>query len=304
MPRITYVPKNFRDSSLEIIQHADEICSDYAARGFNLTLRQLYYQFVARGLLANKQTNYDRLGSIVNDARLAGLMDWDHLEDRTRSLYGLPTVGEPGDLLRQNVWRYRTDWWQHQDWHLEVWVEKQALESVIAGAANQRQVDYFSCRGYVSQSEMWAAAQRLIGYSRKGYKNVIIHLGDHDPSGIDMTRDNEDRLELFGAAVEVRRIALNMDQVEQHNPPPNPAKLTDSRVDGYIERFGHESWELDALDPETLTALITDTIDEYIEPDQWAADLAATERGRQELESVSDNWAEVSEFLRDNGYLS
>jgi hypothetical protein len=303
MPRITYVPKNFRDTTLEIIQHADEICTDYAERGFNLTLRQLYYQFVARGLLENRQTNYDRLGSIVNDARLAGLLDWDHLEDRTRNLYGLPTYDDPGELLRLNVYQYRTDWWFTQDWHLEVWVEKQALESVIAGAANQRQVDYFSCRGYVSQSEMWATARRLQRYSKLGFKNVIIHLGDHDPSGIDMTRDNEERLALFGASVDVRRIALNMDQVRQYNPPPNPAKLTDSRVGGYMERFGDQSWELDALDPETLEALILGTIDEYVDREAWDRSVAETERGREELQAVSDNWTDVAEFLRNEGLL-
>jgi hypothetical protein len=303
MPRITYVAKNFRDNSLEIIQAADEICSDYANRGFNLTLRQLYYQFVARGLLANKQTNYDRLGSIVNDARLAGMLDWNHLEDRTRNLYGLPTWDAPHDLLRENVNRFRTDPWLNQDYHLEVWVEKQALESVIASAANQRQVDYFSCRGYVSQSEMWAAAQRLRRYSRAGYKNVVIHLGDHDPSGVDMTRDNADRLELFRAVADVQRIALNMDQVREYNPPPNPAKLTDSRVAGYMERYGSESWELDALDPETLSDLILDTIDGYIDRDTWDADMRTAELGRDELQAVSDNWTAVAEFLRDSGEL-
>lgn len=303
MPRITYIEKRFRDSSLEIIQHADEICTDYANRGFDLTLRQLYYQFVARDLLANSQKNYDRLGAIVSDARLAGMLDWDHLEDRTRNLYGLPTWTGPDALLRENVYRFRTDLWENQPYHLEVWVEKQALESVIARAANTRQVDYFSCRGYVSQSEMWSAARRLSRYARLGKKNVIIHLGDHDPSGIDMTRDIEDRMAMFGAAVDVNRIALNMSQVREYDPPPNPAKLTDSRVDGYMERFGQSSWELDALDPEVLNELIVDTIDAYRLPGRWTQDEDEMSIRRAELEAVSDNWGEVAGFLRDNGYL-
>ena len=71
--KIPYIDKNFRGSSLTIIAQADDICTEYANKGFDLTLRQLYYQFVARGLLANNQRNYKRLGKIVSDARLAGL---------------------------------------------------------------------------------------------------------------------------------------------------------------------------------------------------------------------------------------
>lgn len=84
-------------------------------------------------------------------------------------------------------------------------------------------------------------------------RRVILHLGDHDPSGIDMTRDISDRLELFGADVEVKRIALNWDQIDEFTPPPNPAKLSDSRAGAYIAEYGDESWELDALEP-TLKA--------------------------------------------------
>jgi hypothetical protein len=330
MPRITYTPKNFRAVAQSVIQTADEVCTDYARRGFDLTLRQLYYQFVAhdhfpdtrwfwwndvrRKWIAdpehqnaastkNAEPNYKWLGELVNDARLAGLIDWNHLEDRTRSLYGLRTYDDPGHLLRLNQYTFRTDLWANQPYHVEVWVEKQALESVIARAANQRQADYFSCRGYVSQSAMWEAAQRLRQKTSEGKKNVIIHLGDHDPSGIDMTRDIEDRLELFDAVATVDRIALNMDQVREYDPPPNPAKLTDSRVDGYMERFGESSWELDALPPEVLNQLILDAIDGYRNGDTWDADAELMETQRAELEAVADNWPAVAQFLRDSGEL-
>ncbi len=106
-------------------------------------------------------------------------------------------------------------------------------------------VPYFSCRGYTSQSEMWAAAQRLLGYiwAKQRQHVTILHFGDHDPSGIDMTRDIRERLSLFcgGEGFAVRRIALNMDQVRQYDPPPNPAKLTDTRVDAYLRKYGDDS---------------------------------------------------------------
>ncbi|MFE9099791.1 hypothetical protein [Actinomadura geliboluensis] len=297
MPQITYVPRQFTPNSEAIIRRAEEICRDYAQQGFDLTLRQLYYQFVARGWLANKQTEYKRLGSIINDARLAGLLDWNYIVDRTRNLRGLSHWDNPDAIIRATAYGYLTDRWANQAHRVEVWIEKDALVGVISQACERADVDYFSCRGYTSQSELWGAARRLRRYEDAGQKPIVIHLGDHDPSGIDMTRDIEERLELFECGAQVIRIALNMDQVEQYDPPPNPAKLTDSRARGYIRAYGSSSWELDALDPTTLDTLITTEIARWRDDAQWDADTAVMEDERSLLEDVSQRWTEVRRFI-------
>lgn len=300
MPKIVYAPKKFSPGSLAIIERAERICQEYADRGFDLTLRQLYYQFVARDWLPNKQSEYKRLGSIVNDARLAGLLDWDHLIDRTRNLRGLSHWDSPGQIIQGSAYSYRTNRWASQPHRVEVWIEKDALVGVISRVCGRNDVDYFSCRGYTSQSELWGAARRMIRYEDDGQKPIIIHLGDHDPSGVDMTRDIEERLDLFGANARVMRIALTMDQVEEFNPPPNPAKLTDSRATGYIRRFGDSSWELDALDPTTLDTLIGDEIAQWRDDRQWDRDTEAMEKERSLLTAVSRRWDEVREFIQDS----
>ncbi|MEV5710080.1 hypothetical protein [Actinoallomurus sp. NPDC052274] len=301
MPRIEYVAKNFSTNSLAIIRRAEEICRDYAAQGYDLTLRQLYYQFVARAWLANKQTEYKRLGSIVNDARLAGLLDWTYIVDRTRTLRGLSHWDSPDQIIRGSAYSYRTERWANQPHRVEVWIEKDALVGVISGVCGRHDVDFFSCRGYTSQSELWGAAQRMRQYQDAGQKPIVIHLGDHDPSGIDMTRDIEERLRLFEADAKVIRIALNMDQVEAYAPPPNPAKLTDSRAHGYIRQYGESSWELDALDPATLGQLIEDEIARWRDQDQWDRDTAAMEAERSVLTEVSRRWHEVADFIQAGG---
>jgi hypothetical protein len=298
MALIAYVEKNFSDGSLDVIARANAICSEYAAQGFDLTLRQLYYQFVARGWLANKQTEYKRLGSIVNDARLAGLLDWSYIVDRTRNLQDLAHWETPEQIIRAVSEQYRHAVWDDQQYRVEVWIEKDALTGVIAGVCRRNDVPYFSCRGYTSQSELHSAAQRLIGYERDGQDTVVIHLGDHDPSGIDMTRDIQDRLRLFGAKTEVRRIALTMDQVDEFNPPPNPAKLTDSRVGGYLAEHGDLSWELDALDPATLDALIEAEILSWRDNRSWDESVARQERQRRLLRAAYQRWPEVARLLR------
>lgn len=292
--KIAYVPvKNFSDGSLDIIARAEVICADYAAQGFDLTLRQLYYQFVSRGWLANRQTEYKRLGSIINDARLAGLLDWDYIVDRTRNLRDLAHWTSPEQIIRAVAEQYRHERWEDQQYRVEVWIEKDALVGVIQGVCQRNDVPFFSCRGYTSQSELWGAAMRLKGYEKDGQDTVVIHLGDHDPSGIDMTRDIQDRLHLFGAKTEVRRIALTMGQVEQYDPPPNPAKLTDSRAEGYVEEHGYESWELDALDPATLDALIQAEIESWRDDRSWRESTARQERQRSRLVAVERRWRDV-----------
>ena len=89
MPKIEYELKNFTRETQATIAEAEQIISDYQAQGFSLTLRQLYYQFVARGLISNTERDYKRIGNIVSDARRAGLIDWDSIEDRTRFIRSL-----------------------------------------------------------------------------------------------------------------------------------------------------------------------------------------------------------------------
>jgi len=298
MPKIQYVAHAFQAATLRMIERANAICEEYAAQGFVLTLRQLYYQFVARALIANKDTEYKRLGTIVNDARLAGLMDWEYVEDRTRNLRSLSHWSDPQHILRSAAAGYRTDKWAGQPYRPEVWIEKDALVGVIEGVCDANDVPYFSCRGYTSQSEVWGAGQRLLGHLDAGQKPIIFHLGDHDPSGLDMTRDISARLQLFlGEAVDLERLALNIEQVQRYQPPPNPAKQTDSRFASYIRVHGDESWELDALEPTVIAELIQHAIESIRDADAWAAALRQEVQQKTLLTAIHDRWGEVSRLV-------
>ncbi len=282
---------------MALILKANEIIAEYAAEGFDLTLRQLYYQFVARDLISNKQSEYKRLGSVINDARLAGLLDWDAIVDRTRNMQKNSHWKTPADIVDTCARSYAIDKWARQDMRPEVWIEKDALVGVISGVCEELDVPYFSCRGYNSQSEMWSAGRRLRKWAKfKGQIPIIFHLGDHDPSGIDMTRDITDRLELFMGGLKVDRLALNMDQVEEHGPPPNPAKLTDTRCDAYIAQFGGNSWELDALDPRTLEDTIRRAVLAVRDEDLWDEAVEEEQEARRLLAVVADDWDGVQEW--------
>jgi hypothetical protein len=297
MPKISYKPRKFSGEVEALIAQANRIIGEYVAQGYSLTLRQLYYQFVSRDLLPNNQQSYKRLGSIINDGRLAGLIDWNAIEDRTRNLHALPTWQEPAAIIDACAAQFRIDKWAAQPRRVEVWIEKEALAGVFERVCDDLQVPFFSCRGYTSQSEMWVAAQRLKRIVKAGQEPVILHFGDHDPSGMDMTRDIVDRLTLFTGGVCLERLALNMDQIEEYGPPPNPAKITDSRAAKYIDAHGDESWELDALEPDVLAGLVRSFVEAVRDDDLWQEAVERESEHRRLLGEVSARWSALTDGL-------
>jgi hypothetical protein len=250
---------------------------------------------VARGIIPNNEKSYKNLGSLINDARLAGLIDWHAIEDRTRNLRSLPHWNHPSDVIESVASLYHLNHWKGQKNYVEVWVEKDALIGIVEQVCKKLDVSCFSCRGYVSQSEMWSAAQRFLYYNKEANKRVVLlYLGDHDPSGVDMSRDITDRNTLFGNCdLEFHRLALNMDQIKEYNPPPNPTKLTDSRANGYIDLYGYECFELDALEPQVISDLISYNVRKYRDEDIYRKVKSREEEGKELLKDLASNWGSV-----------
>lgn len=299
MPKIQYKEINFRGKSLELIELVNKVINEYKAQGYELTLRQAYYQLVARGYIPNNERSYKNIGNLINDGRLAGLIDWHAITDRTRNLRGNSHWSTPADVIASAKYSYLLNKWDGQPNYVEVWVEKDALVDIVGQACYPLDTPFFSCRGYTSQSEMWSAAQRFIRQNRNRDNCYIIHLGDHDPSGIDMTRDIQERLEMFGADVYVKRVALTMEQIGTYNPPPNPAKVTDSRCSKYMEEFGNESWELDALEPSVITNLIKEQVTMYRDDEIYQAVCDREEAEKEELQMLVDSYDEAVAYLKN-----
>jgi hypothetical protein len=293
-----YQDVRFQAKTLALIEQANTILDEYAAQGFTMTLRQLFYQFVARDLIENTYANYKLVGRTVSDARLAGLIDWDSIEDRTRSLNTHSSWHDPAAIIRSAALSYREDIWKGQHYRPEVWIEKAALVGVVEPICNEYRVPYFATIGNNSQTEQREAGERFADHIANGLTPVVLHLGDHDPNGLDMTRDNRDRLTMFASNdIEVRRVALNMDQVEEYNPPPNFAKEADSRYADYVARYGEKCGELDALAPPVLAGLIRDELAGMIDAAQWRKREAAERRNRAMLDKVAANWTLVKKAV-------
>lgn len=306
-----YLYFNFHKPTLALIATLDSLIADYVAQGFMLSVRQLYYQCIARdifpetwidaaynkkqGLPAdtkNTLKNYKRLASILNDARLAGLLDWDAIEDRGRRVKMRNRYQSGKDVLDIAVTGYHMDHWEGQKRRVFVIVEKDALSDVLSGPCYRWDAPLLAARGYPSVSALRSMAlTHFIPAIEEGQEPVILHLGDHDPSGIDMTRDLSERLNLFaGRELNLQRIALTMEQIEETDPPPNPAKVTDSRFKDYEAIHGDESWELDALEPAYLVKLLEKHIKRHVNMPTWLARAKQIETVRDKLRVVHDNF--------------
>jgi hypothetical protein len=275
----------FRQPSLDLIDQCNEIIERYQDMGLKLTLRQLYYQLVSANIVPNTERSYKNVGGTVSDGRLAGLIDWDAIEDRGRQPKPLTEWESPQDIMKAVCSQYRLDRWDGQDVYVELWVEKDALSGVLRPIAHEYHVMLAVNKGYSSQSAMYEAAQRFKKKEQEQEKQcLLLYLGDHDPSGEDMVRDIGDRLEMFGVQnLETLKIALTTKQVKEFRPPPNPAKITDPRAKSYIALHGPTSWEVDALPPQVLVKIIRAAIESVLDEPKMDAVKKREESHKQQL---------------------
>jgi hypothetical protein len=290
-----FVPKRFNGKSTKLLVVINQIMEDYARDGFDLTVRQIHYVLVSKNIIRNTVKQYKSLVGLINDGRLAGVLDWGTIVDRGRNAYRLRNWANPGEMAKEMARNFMIDKWADQPYYLEVMVEKQALEGVLLPVCNELDITFMANKGYSSASAFYRAGKRFAMRAAQGKKLMVLYLGDHDPSGMDMTRDVLERVPLLGGTpmtkltmpmpldIQIQRLALNIDQVRKFKPPENPAKQTDSRCPKYIEQFGESSWELDAVEPRTLAQLVRDAVMKVRDEDLWLAACRKETRMRKEL---------------------
>lgn len=300
-----FIPRKFRTATLKIINQANVIIQKFQRLGFILSVRQLYYQMVKANLIVNTKESYDKVKETINNAKLAGLVDWAAIEDRRRTYEGRSHWASPYAAMQAIADQYARDRWEGQKYRPEFFVEKEALEGIVERVALENDVSYLACCGYCSGTVLYDCARRIRERRKRGQETVIIYAGDHDPSGLDMSdSDIPSRLQTFlgkysHGPVEIRRIALNLDQISLYKPPPNFVKDTDTRYGAYKKKYGEKCWEVDALEPDVLMALYQAEVDEMKDAALYdkMAELEADEQ--QTLSRIADRFDDVAEFLSE-----
>lgn len=265
------------------------------------TVRQVYYRLVAQNLIENTKSSYTYLDRVLTVARMKGAvhpddgdpnngrLDPSTFADESRPEADLPDLRTPEEYADQNIEElenlqdyYYPYTWHGQEYYVEVWVEKQALESTFEGILQDRNVTVIAIRGYNSLTALQQSIKRLLDMQIYYHKKIVIlYFGDHDPSGLDMDRDLEGRLRQLGLRdFEFKRIALTLQQIQEFDLPADPDIPTkdklekDSRYRTFIERFGTVQGtiaELDALAirENEFRQLVTDAVDVYYDPGVW-----------------------------------
>jgi hypothetical protein len=277
----------FRSDSRDLLDQCNRIIEDYQAQGLTLTLRQMYYQLVSANIVSNTERSYKKIGNLLSKGRLAGLVDWNAIEDRVRQADTPSEWSSLNSLVDSAMRSFRLPRLRGQRLYVELWCEKDALAGVLSPLASRYHVTLMVNRGYSSQSAMYESAGRIENslalYGSTGA--VILYLGDLDPSGEDMVRDIDERLRLFLPLqiVTVKKIALNLEQVTEYNLPPNPAKLSDTRAAAFIKQYGRQSWEVDALAPPVLQELVEDELKGILDLELVEEIKNREERDKQKL---------------------
>jgi hypothetical protein len=333
------------------LTQVNRIIIEYQAQGMPLTLRQLYYQLVSRGIIPNRLPEYSKLSKVLKEGRMSGVVDWDAIEDRLRSAEKPPSWGGPAEIIESAINSYAKHRMEGQENYIEVWVEKDALSGVLSIVTEEYHIPICVNRGYSSASAMFDSYKRFKRALEGGQKIVILYLGDYDPSGVDMIRDVKDRpLEMLLSRssfiedvyeewikkehdgdwqdaqwdlegrhdteddcyimeedddenemrqfepmkafikerFEVVSIALTRAQIRQYRPPPNPAKKTDPRAKDFIEKHGHQSWEVDALRPEVLNDLLRNAILARIDFEKYQSIVDAEDADKDKLRKLKE----------------
>lgn len=284
--------------SLEHLDKVNNIIEDYQAQGYKLTLRQLYYQLVSKNVIANKNSEYKKLSRVLTEGRMAGLVDWDAIEDRLRKPQNVYTVENIPDALNDTYNQYRLDRRKGQRTLVEVWVEKDAISNVLKRVTQKYGVAILVNRGYGSVTAIKDAYDRYSWRLEGDHVDnvVILYLGDHDPSGLDMIRDINTRVGQMLAQdgiddlFEIKPIALTKQQIRKYNPPPNPAKLTDTRSPNYIAEHGKVSWEVDALPPEVLHKVLEEAVKKEFDLAQYSKILSRESKQKKEIKLFIDKY--------------
>ena len=277
----------------ETVAAVNQVIGQYS---IPLTLRQIYYRLVAGGLIPNRRSAYNGLSAQLVTARERGEVDERRINDRSRSIED-HAYDSPNDFLDAIIWttenRFFRRFWETQEVYCEAWVEKDALSQVIAGAVEDMNTIVAPSRGYSSFSYVRDAVRRFTKNRGDAERVVVLHLTDHDPSGLDMTRDLQTRFNAYsarGQVIEVKRVALTIDQVRQYDLIPNPTKVTDSRAAGYMDQYGDECWELDAIEPDELVRLVKEAVEGQVTDwDAWNEAKAQELRERDELRNLFDD---------------
>jgi len=277
--------------SLQLLEQVKEIIESY---DFALTLRQIYYQLVAKQIISNQQKNYMKLSRLCVIGRDEEILPEDAFADRLRQVDKPSSYLDLADFMDTVKQAYRKDKWQNQDAYIEIWTEKDALRGVITPVTYAFDVNLLIVRGQVSRTAIYESYERFVEKIDEGKDCYLYYFGDFDPSGLSIYNSLTERIRNYGKAgedINFKRISLTSEQIKEYSLPSDPGKKSDPNYKRFVSEYGDNVVELDSLPPDVLRELIRDCIEENI-----AYELLA-----QVKENEIKEQTRLQEFVRQSG---
>ena len=222
---------------------------DYEA----LTVRGVYYRVVSTAYRYPKtEATYKKIQRCVLQMRRCDFLPYEWITDESRMYRYYSSYGSPEEFISSMSRNYRRSLWEHSDYECEVWMEKNAMTSIIFPTTTQYDVKLYPLGGFSSETSIWNAAE-LFNSTNKEVR--ILYLTDYDSSGIDMLEQVEKGLERFGVDnVVIERIAVTPEQIEEYSLPSRPDK-----------KGAFDACELDAFKPSDIRSIVEDNILRFID---------------------------------------
>lgn len=294
----TWSPKN---PTLKVLLPAIEILE----QEHPVTVRHLYYCLIGQSILTKEEEGYDKLVKVVKRARLSGLVPWNWIIDTSRRVLQFSLYDSVKEFLTKRIPYYYKDTWENQRRYILVWVEKEALARSLWQSVNYYNIPVFPAKGYDSWAHFLKAVKKMREMEDK--ELVVLYLGDHDPSGMNMPSDLQNRCKLMNLNVRFERIAITEEQIDQYNIPklplrknPKTGKYKDPRAEKYVEKYGAWFVELDALKPSVLKQIVEEKVEELLDLEAFEDDQNTEEEEKEflkdyllrDLDDYFEHWKE------------
>jgi len=205
-----------------------------------MTVRQVFYQLVARGAIEKTEAQYQQtVIRLMTEMRLDGELRWDWVIDESRRSRVTQTFDSIEDALADTAKFYRRSALKQSDDYVEIWLEKDALAGSLWDVTSDYDVPLMVSRGIPSLTFLHGTAQHIRQAASWGKLTYVYQFGDWDPSGVLIPKSIERRL---------NELCKRLDC-----PAPIVERVALTKKQG-------ESVELDALPPRVLRDMVREVI--------------------------------------------
>jgi len=273
-----------------------ESCSELLREIQPASVRAVCYQlFVAGKIDSMAKSNTQRVSRLLTTAREEGIIPWEWIVDETREVEQKNTWADPQRFARTITRAYRKDKWAAQPVRVEMWSEKGTVRGTLGPVLDEYEVAFRVMHGFASATAIHDAAETVRADQRK---LVILYVGDWDPSGLNMSeKDVPSRLREYvkktpggKCSWKIERIALTQEDTEDLPLFAAETKIKDPRYQWFVEEYGEDCWELDAMSPTDLRDRVKDRIEDLLDRATWDRYVTAEALEQESITNAVKSW--------------